>query len=210
MILDIIIYLSQFCDLKTIINVSLTSRINKKVLENIIQKKLNEIPWRLSIEYNTRNNLEIHNAWLTIGYINSYKDEICNVCNKGTWFKRNNRIMCRTESTLFYSYNLKISVYHGKGINSMIKKLNNGVIPLSVKYDTKKIIEIALENKEGKNVWYDDLIVRYGSFDSELEEIIDIDDNKIFENVVLNRLPLGANFNMLYKGYSKEYFKYFL
>lgn len=226
---DIIIYIGELCDFHSLISLHKTSKFVYSILIKSLNLRLENIPWRLCIEYNTKNTMTIHNIWLNVGYITEkeFIHEKCSICSTGIWRNHKDQYVCspislvpldssmykssRRQEYCYTNKHVKFIVYHGKlkGLIDYIR--NTSIVSLMFYIDNEK--------KSIKLINMNDNLVHpangYCYFEEvkinivNLNEIVqfDIDYNKIFEEVKYGHLPYNADMMTSYCGYTLDFIK---
>lgn len=207
------------CTLLSLINLKKTSKMFTFV-QKYIDRKKELINWRISIEYQQNYNIcdgiyiKIHQCWANVGnitYMDRY-DEECNVCLKQNWKCGSRCYYHYDNSKIIKSSDIRTVVVTGTGGQTLQYLLNNKIAGLWVGINilNGEVLPLFLGNNLPKFTqfnyyYYDDIIVKYGQFDTEIERK-DLDATRIFKNVSFNNVPLAGNMLTKYVGYTVDHY----
>ena len=200
---DVIPIIGKFCNIYTLIRLSKISRNSYLLASNILLQKINNLPMRICIEYNIKNNIRIHEVWITIGYLNNvqYKEK-CNICDNGRWKKYKDDFIFHNEKSIFSNYQVRFLVYEGKleGILDYIKNSNNLLIMIHIDNDRKKI-KLCNNTDDHNNgyFYFEEVKTTILSLDNDID--LSIDQNKNFNCVNYGNYPYNCNMTTEYIGY---------
>jgi hypothetical protein len=222
LVYDVIEYLTKYCDFRTILNLYKANRYTSERLENIIKLKISKLPWRLCIEYDIKNGVNIHCINLAIGYItiNDRYQEQCDICLGGRWKKHRNNLVCYNDNLSFGSKHIRITIFTGTG-PQFINKLNymwgNYYLPIYLSLDYDTIVPILTPNNND-DLFYDEIFPVVCSLDKGHLCNIDTDKDKIIsaqspiedyaditEDEIITDLEYKTQ--VTYSGYSSEFYE---
>ena len=195
---DVIIHIAKLSDFRTLMRLSISSKFYNNHLNDHIKVLIGKIPWRLYIEYNTKNTINVGPIQIYIGY----SDTLLPLSTK------ENYNLCLGNSSRKNSGKyIKMVVYHGK-LNNLLDYL---------KFDNKLLITIHIDNKkkdvklayfsgEPKDGYYylEEVISKVGNLDGSYQ--IPFAPSEIFDRVEFGNFPYNANIAMYYNRGRNEFY----
>ena len=199
---DIIPIIAKFSHTKTLIALSRVSKNSNMLVNNILCERINNLPFRLYIEYVIKNNILIHGIWITIGYNNNNYIEKCNICDNGRWKKYKDTHIFNNDKYIFSNSHVKFLIYEGKveGIIDYIKKGQDMLIMLYINTMRREVNLCNITDDHNNGYFYfEEVKPNILGLDDELN--LSFDDNKIFSCVNNGNYPYKCNRLTTYDGY---------